>query len=590
MRGIDRALLYLRTIASLRPRQWVYLPIRKLQRKSAVPVRVRRVTLAPHSDALSRAVEGFGPRNADFIARADRILAGRFLFVGQEVVLERLDWHRRYVSHLWSYNLHYFDYALDLAWTYRETGDPRFASRFIEMARDWISASASRRGDGWEPYPLATRALNWTYAVLLLRGALASREESELLESIHAQLLALEQRIEWHLQANHLQRNLQALAVGALVFDGPDADRWRRKWLPQLWRELSSQVLADGGHFERSPMYHAIAMADFLETKAIATAVGETIPSHARDRLARMYDAARAMTRRDGSLHLFNDSANDIAPTIAYLARLAGETELDTSPGAISLPDTGYFGFDNDDVRLLIDCGEPGPRYQPGHAHCDLLSFELDFGGSPFIVDSGVSGYEGDPLREYVRSTRAHNTITIDEQDQHEIWGTYRMARRATVKIAAQHHGAGRYEFRGSYSPYHAQRITHSREFAYANGTLSVIDRVTGAAEIRIQSFLHFAPEVTVELEAQRAIANAGKRRVEIDFSGVDKLEVVRGASEPAQGWHCPEFGRAIPADCIVATIVTAGGTSFGYTINPVSINLDPRCTSPTSSRTFPPK
>jgi uncharacterized heparinase superfamily protein len=568
MRGIDRALLYLRTIASLQPRQWAYLPIRKLQRRLAVPVRSKRIGLSPHTDALSRAVAGFGPRNGDFIARADRVLSGRFTFIGQEIALERIDWRNRHVSHLWSYNLHYFDYALDLVWAWREIHQARYASGFVGMARDWIAGNESGRGDGWEPYPVATRAVNWIYAVLLLRGSLTAQEESELLESIHSQLLALEQRIEWHLLANHLQRNLQALAVGSLVFAGRDADRWRQKWLPRLWNEVSNQVLADGGHFERSPMYHAIAMADLLETKSLAEAAGERIPSEASARLSLMLGAARAMTRTDGSLQLFNDAANGIAPAFAYLARLAGNREPGTGGGSISLPDTGYFGFENDDVRLLIDCGEPGPRYQSGHAHCDLLSFELDLAGRPFIVDSGVSGYEGDPLREYVRSTRAHNTITIDGKDQHEVWGTYRMARHATVKGAAQHYSAAGYEFRGSYSPYHARRVTHSREFAYANGTLGVIDRVDGADGRRIQSFLHFAPDVSVEIESQRAIAHAQQRRVEIVFSGFDSLEVVKGASEPTQGWHCPEFGRAIPAAGIVATIRAAGGAPFGYTIN----------------------
>jgi hypothetical protein len=143
------------------------------------------------------------------------------------------------------------------------------------------------------------------------------------------------------------------------------------------------------------------------------------------------------------------------------------------------------------------------------------------------------------------------------------------MGRRAMVHESAQHHSDARYEFRGSYNPYHARRVTHARQFDCTDGTLSVTDRVDGAQRRRIQSFLHFAPDVRVELEGPRAIAHAGERRVEIDFTGFDTLEVVKGAWEPAQGWHCPEFGRAIPSPCIVATIRAAGVTPFGYTINP---------------------
>src|SRR5690606_2555175 len=70
------------------------------------------------------------------------------------------------------------------------------------------------------------------------------------------------------------------------------------------------------------------------------------------------------------------------------------------------------------------------------HAHCDLLSFELDLAGLPFAVDAGVSGYADAPLREFVRSTRAHNTVVIGGREQSEIWGVYRVARMAEVMRA----------------------------------------------------------------------------------------------------------------------------------------------------------
>ena len=72
-----------------------------------------------------------------------------------------------------------------------------------------------------------------------------------------------------------------------------------------------------------------------------------------------------------------------------------------------------------------------GPDYQPGHAHGDLLSFELSFAGRRVVTDSGVHGYDGDPLRAWCRSTHAHNTVEIDGQSQCEFWSVFRVARRA---------------------------------------------------------------------------------------------------------------------------------------------------------------
>ena len=55
----------------------------------------------------------------------------------------------------------------------------------------------------------------------------------------------------------------------------------------------------------------------------------------------------------------------------------------------IFLPDTGYYGYRQGGDSLIVDCGPVGPDYQPGHAHCDTLSYELHVGGVPIVVDSG---------------------------------------------------------------------------------------------------------------------------------------------------------------------------------------------------------
>ncbi len=80
---------------------------------------------------------------------------------------------------------------------------------------------------------------------------------------------------------------------------------------------------------------------------------------------------------------------------------------------------------------MVIDCGAIGPDYQPGHAHCDTLSYELAIDGRRVIVDSGVHDYEPTQHRAYARSTPAHNTVVIDGQEQSEMWGVFRVARRA---------------------------------------------------------------------------------------------------------------------------------------------------------------
>jgi uncharacterized heparinase superfamily protein len=573
--ALGRALLYARTVRHLRWEQWVYRPVRRLQQR--LPLRLAPEA-RPHTgarlDALAAAVDAWGADDAgERIRRVDAVLRGEFRFLNHTESLPRIDWQHRYVSHLWSYNLHYFDYALDLARAYRATGDARYRDRFAELADGWIAANPAGRGDGGEPYAVSLRVVNWLYALMLLGAVLDTRLIERVEASVALQLEYLSRRLELHLLANHLQKNLKALVVGGLYFRGRSAERWLARGSRLLWRELFEQVLPDGVQYERSPMYHAIALADFLEVLDLLRVAGEPMLPEAAERVARMVDAFGVLSRPDGALHLFADAAHGIAPSRDWLDGLARRVVgrgVPRAEGALALPHAGYHGFADDAAgeRLLVSCGGPGPSYQPGHAHCDLLSFELDIAGRPLVVDAGVSGYDGDPYREYVRSTRAHNTVVIDGREQSEVWGTFRMARRARVRSAEWRTDGEKFVFSGTYSPYHDPRAVHERTLERAPGHLVVRDRVYGAAGAPLRSFLHLHPAWDVALVDGRLVARAGDAQVVLEPFGVDRVRIVRGERDPVQGWHCPEFGRALPAAAIEMEIDHNDGREFGCHIH----------------------
>jgi hypothetical protein len=427
-------------------------------------------------------------------------------------------------------------------------------------------------GDGWEPYALSLRLVNWTYAWLLFDEALESGFRDRLLDSIAAQTKHLRRNLELHLLGNHLQKNLHALLVAGLPFGDPAAQAIVADACGRLWIEIDEQVLDDGTHFELSPMYHAIALGDFLEDLSLLDAVGVAVPGRSRTRVLKMVEALGALARPGGRLHLFNDAADGIAPPLGWLSDRAAATLGATPPshaGSFSLPDAGFFGWADPGTgeRLLLDCGAPGPTYQPGHAHCDLLSFELDLDGRPVIVDSGTSGYGGDPFRAYARSTRAHNTVEIGGLEQTEVWGDFRVARRATVVSAALDTEAAGFHFSGAYRPYHDDAVLHHRRVRRENAGWAVTDRVEGASGATLRSFIHLHPDLELERSGDSFIARAGSLRVRIEPRGVDSEVIRRGELQPVQGWYLPEFGRAIPATVLELTVHSNGGREFGYHI-----------------------
>src|SRR5690606_3223286 len=111
----------------------------------------------------------------------------------------------------------------------------------------------------------------------------------------------LERRIEWHLLGNHLFANAKALFIAGLYFQGPEANRWRAKGASILSRELREQILEDGGQFERTPMYHLLALEDvqdllvFVQCCGAPDSTTAALSGQLRDCAERMWSWANTM-------------------------------------------------------------------------------------------------------------------------------------------------------------------------------------------------------------------------------------------------------------------------------------------------------
>src|SRR5689334_13204102 len=295
--------------------------------------------------------------------RADEVVSDRFRFLNHIESLPIVDWRRRYVSHLWNYNLQYFDFAIDLSLAYIATGHTRYVNTFEKLVSGWIESTKNRRGDAWEPYPIAVPSLNWMYAYLLVGDALWPPARDSLLGSILDHLSHLVRNIEWHLMGNHLLNDLKAFFVAGLLFDGRAGQRWGRIAREHLWPQIAEQFLNDGGHFERTPMYHALAFNDLLEVICLARAVGQEVPAVVIERARNASFATGKFFLRDDCLQLFGDSAQHVAPSLNHLSALSElvlENAVVVPSGAWSLPESGYYGCRRSGSTVIIDCGDVG--------------------------------------------------------------------------------------------------------------------------------------------------------------------------------------------------------------------------------------
>ena len=528
---------YWRTIRHLKPAQVLGQVAQRLGARGSDPSKAfgESWALSPNVEALSIG-DPVPPQSLE------RLSEGRFAFVGNAADLgSPPDWSRRDQSKLWNYNLHYFDWL----WTLlpEEAGGWNTAR---ELTLDWIERyPANRSSLGWDPYPTSLRLINWSLLFGIRHRIQVESDavfSTALLESLGKQIRYLEGSLETHLQANHLLENVVALACVASVFQGPDRDRLAGFVVPRLRRELSEQILSDGMHYERSPMYHLrILWLMEVLTQAGTPEVRDLVS----DRLPGMRAAVRKLSHPDGKIAQFNDAAIGIY-TQEFFTR--------GQPGAWSLPKAGYYGFRSEaEDYLIMDAGPVGPDCQPGHAHADLLSFELSLAGNRVITDTGVGTYDPSAQRSYDRSTAAHATVEVGGENSIEVWGAFRVGRRTEPTVLkweeltegctleAEHRG---YAHRSS-------RVVHHRRFHFSPGRLLITDRLTLRKREHAISRIPLAPGVKATLEGDLVRCHLG------DFHFVVKAEgAARVSLETAVSW--PQFGKG--QERLVITVAVEAG------------------------------
>lgn len=465
-----------------------------------------------------------------------------FIFLNEtRMVTTRAAWNDPAIEKLWLYNLHYFD---DL--NAEGAADRReWHARLIER---WIEENPPGYGNGWEPYPSSLRIVNW------IKYALSGGAPSPgAIASLAVQVRFLSERLEFHLLGNHLLANAKALVFAGAFFEGREAEVWLSKGLAILRREIPEQILADGGHFELSPMYHGIILEDLLDIENIGkTYVLELIVG--TETIDKMRGWLAAMSHPDGGIAFFNDAAFGIAPNLTelseYAIRLKYPSQKVPADGVLRLPESGYIRLQKGAAVLLVDVASIGPNYLPGHAHADTLSFELSLLGRRVMVNSGTSCYGSGPERQRQRGTAAHNTLIIDRQDSSEVWGGFRVARRAQVRLLEILESTAGARVVASHDGYRRlpTRNLHRRSWLISDGLLEVEDEVVGVfghAEIRF----HLHPEIAV-LEA-----NAGQVTLRLPEGKTAEVVIQGGNLLVGQTtWH-PCFGVAIPNSCLVAEL-----------------------------------
>jgi hypothetical protein len=507
-------------------------------------------------------------------------------------------------KNIWELNRHQYFSILGRAYWY--TCDETYARTFVRHLTSWMDANPPKLGINWaSSLELAFRSISWVWALYFFR------ESPELSPSVFLRALKF-----LYIHARHLETYLstyfspnthlsgEALGlfyVGVLFPEFKDSRRWRETGWRILREQLARQVRPDGVYFEQATHYHRYTTDFYIHASVLGAANGLPVRGVTDPALAGLLDHLMHLTRPDGMTPFIGDddggqlvilddrAANDFRGTLGTGAALLGRPDyayVAAEPPAQTLwllgptglrrfhelgkevpressrgfREGGYFvmrdGWGRDANFAVVDCGPHG-ALTCGHAHADALAVELEAHGSPFLVDAGTYTYTGSAEeRNYFRGTRAHNTVTVDDESSSVPATAFRWAHVARSRPATWISRPRFDYFEGAHDGYArlAEPAVHSRSILFLKRDYWVIrDLIESSGSHRVSVHFHCAPGVTAEVDGDRDLVLTGA-----DGCGGTTLRIAgfaRGLTlTRADECVSPSYGVRVPATVCVLT------------------------------------
>lgn len=487
---------------------------------------------------------------------------------------ERILWNDPGQEKLWLYNLHYFEYLLPLTHNVNEVNFDTASA----VLSDWIDNNPIGYGNGWEPYPISLRVVNWIFFYSAYQHHFENDADfqNKFVNSLYQQVVYLTHFMEFHILANHLFENVKSLLIAGLFFQ-------EKKWVDRGWQlfenELNEQILPDGGHYERSPMYHSIILLGILDVVNIAVSIkqhhsGFSLSNEAiadlTNTTSKMMHWLQYMSHPDGDIALFSDSALNIAPKPQQIAEyyhaITGKTAINhPTKLPVFFEDSGYAIVKFPDYYFAIDGGELGVRYQPGHTHCDLFSYEYSYQSQRFIVDSGVGNYQESALRQKARSVFSHNSVVVNGMEQAEIWKVFRVGRWIKPEFVSMNKTESGWLWQGRYqnqlNPKKA--YTHTRKLILNEHCVLIEDDINVKNIFKIESLIHLHPDSQIVMSSSELAISINNETIYILWQN----EILN--AELKDWFYVPEFGKIQTSQKLVLQPFVEKQRKLCYVITP---------------------
>jgi hypothetical protein len=448
----------------------------------------------------------------------------------------------------WELNRH--QYFVTLGQAYWLTNDERYARVFAAHLDSWMDANPPKLGINWaSSLEVAFRSMSWLWGFHFFNSSpsLTTETRKRAWKFLYLNARHLESYLSTYFSPNtHLTGEALGLFfIGTLLPQFKEAKRWQDLGARILVEQLATHVRSDGVYFEQTSYYHRYTTDFYLQFLLLARTNHFDLPRQVEESLALLLDHLMYITRPDGTMPLFGDDdggrltmlddrpANDFRATLAigavmlnrgdykfvadgaaesllWLMGTDGLNKFDSieakQPAETSkaFREGGYFvmrdGWTRESNYLLFDCGPHGSLAY-GHAHADALAIDVAARGRTVLVDPGTYTYTGSKdLRDWFRSSHAHNTVTVDDRSSSVPGGAFSwntVARCSALKWIT----SDRFDFvSGEHDGY--RPAISRREILFVKPDYWVVrDTLRSSGRHQVDVRFHFKPGENLQVE-----------------------------------------------------------------------------------------
>jgi hypothetical protein len=489
-----------------------------------------------------------------------------------------------------------------VAKAYVLTGDSRYREVLRSLLTDWIECNPIGKGVNWTiAMEAALRGISLCLTMDLLWPF--TQEEKPWLDQMTAALWQHLRFIESHsefsfrVRSNHYLSNIVGLTTLSAHLEGRGMGRRLEKYGPTVQREILLQTYADGGDCEASTGYHVLAAQMFLHSFVVQQRSGGRIAPEFAERLRRMFGWIAALADDAWKLPHLGDCDNgrvellgdDIAETMrpaaerhslrvgslcglascllqipvgsdgeeaAWFGLTADGRTGEPERAAVSvMPDSGIAVLRSGNASVIFCAMPNGLRGKGSHTHCDKLSIIFRLGPAEVFCDSGSRCYtRSSELRNLDRSTRAHNTLMVDGEDQNNVPTDpgllFQCGNEAVVTPIAVSE-SDEMAVRASHHGYSRIGVEHQRTVQLTQRSLLLLDELNGAGKHLLELRYILGPHWRVSPErltgqTVRCVI-AGSRRLLLQCEADNPLSLCVLPAEISR-----EYGASLTVSCIL--------------------------------------